>query len=176
MNRIDPTGKYIKFAEGSSATFIGQFYQAYEALSKAGAAEMINQAWYDPSFTITIKESDVSQFDGKNNEISWDPASAVLTDENYILTPMEVLNHEFDHGVYYQKASDEEKKQMNDPDSQYRNQEERRVIESSEQDTALKLGRIKSGQVTRTNHQGTTFPVSDPLSDETLYVIFYEQE
>ncbi len=176
VNRIDPTGKYIKFAEGSSATFIGQFYQAYEALSKAGAAEMINQAWYDPSFTITIKESDVSQFDGKNNEISWDPASAVLTDENYILTPMEVLNHEFDHGVYYQKASDEEKKQMNDPDSQYRNQEERRVIEGSEQDTALKLGRIKSGQVTRTNHQGTTFPVSDPLSDETLYVIFYEQE
>ncbi len=176
VNRIDPTGKYIKFAEGSSATFIGQFYQAYEALSKAGAAEMINQAWYDPSFTITIKESDVSQFDGKTNEISWNPASAVLTDENYILTPMEVLNHEFDHGVYYQKASDEEKKQMNEPDPQYRNQEERRVIEGSEQDTALKLGRIKSGQVTRTNHQGTTFPVSDPLSDETLYVIFYEQE
>ena len=32
VNRIDLTGKYIQFAEGSSAAFIGQFYQAYGAL------------------------------------------------------------------------------------------------------------------------------------------------
>ena len=176
VNRMDKNGMYIKFAEGSSLTFITQFTQAYAELSKAGAAGMISEAMYNPSYTITVKEGDNSQFDGRKNEISWNPTAAILTEEDYVLTPMEVLNHEFDHGVYYQNASDEEKKQMIEPDSQYERKEERRVIEGSEQDTALKLGRIKYGQVTRSNHIGTTIPVSDPLSEEPLYIIVYEKE
>lgn len=45
----------------------------------------------------------------------------------------------------------------------------KRVILTSEQETALKHAEIKQGEVTRKDHRGTPIPVTDPTSNEINY-------
>lgn len=44
-----------------------------------------------------------------------------------------------------------------------------RVITNSEQKTAEKLHKLKPGEVTRTNHGGTTYETYSPTSTESKY-------
>ena len=174
VNRIDLTGKYIQFAEGSSAAFIGQFYQAYGALSKAGAAGMINQAMYDPSYTITIKELSNSNMDGsyyKDGTINWAPLQgSICGDNDYVLSPMEILNHEFDHAIDDQ-TNNQYAENSKIKDADYKNKEERRVITGSEQDVAKRLGKRNSVQVTRSDHCGEPIIVDSPTSSTPVDLI-----
>ena len=80
---------------------------------------------------------------------------------------MEILNHEADHGID-DKTNHKEHVANSRPntDSQYGTVEEKRVITGSEQDTAKKLGKLKSDQVTRTNHDGTSYVSKDVTSEE----------
>ena len=55
---------------------------------------------------------------------------------------------------------------INTPDAQYGNKEEKRVIEGSEQETAKKLGEIKEGEVTRTDHGGNGYETEGPTTTE----------
>ena len=56
----------------------------------------------------------------------------------------------------------------NHPDNLYYSLEEKRVITGSEQKTALALGEINEGEITRTDHSGSHVPVSSPTSNIPL--------
>ncbi len=174
VNRKDKNGMYIKFAEGSSLTFITQFTQAYAELSKAGAAGMINQAMYNPSYTITIKELSNNNMDGsyyKDGTINWAPLQgSICGDNDYVLSPMEILNHEFDHAIDDQ-TNDQHAENTKTKDADYKNKEERRVITGSEQDVAKRLGKRKSVQVTRSDHFGEPIIVDSPTSSTPVDLI-----
>lgn len=50
------------------------------------------------------------------------------------------------------------------PNNAYSTAEEEAVIKGIEQRTALRLGEIKEGEVTRQNHKGQKIRVKDPTS------------
>lgn len=106
VNRCDYDGKLIEFAENSSIEFKQLFFAAYKALVEANAADNINKAFYDPSYTIVVSElsnddCSGSKFTHKNNTIHWAPQQGLETDNGYIHSPMEILSHEFDHAVQH---------------------------------------------------------------------------
>lgn len=90
----------------------------------------------------------------------------VITDKGIVMSPATVLNHEADHALQEITNRSQKKKDANTPDAQYGNKEEKRVIEGSEQDTAKKLGEIKDGEVTRTDHNGQAIITKGPTSTE----------
>lgn len=83
------------------------------------------------------------------------------------MSPAEALAHEADH-AHDDKTNHE--KRLNPPDSEYKNKEERRVIEGSEQDTAKKTGKeLPKEGVPRKNHTSIDkFKVSAPTSSTRL--------
>ena len=83
------------------------------------------------------------------------------------LSPASVLNHETDHAlvaVTNPTQHAETSKPGSDP--QYDTKEEKRVITGSEQTTAKKLGEIKDGEVTRTDHDGTSYQTTGPTTTQ----------
>ena len=66
----------------------------------------------------------------------------------------------------YLPNSGQKKIDINTPDAQYGNKEEKRVIAGSEQETAKKLGEIKEGEVTRTDHGGNGYETKGPTTTE----------
>ena len=108
-----------------------------------------------------------SYFNSNNNTIFWNPKRALITYTVYILSPAEILSHEADHAVEYDKNPDETKKRNRQVDSQYGNLEEKRVIEGSEQEVAKRLGKLKhDGGKTRDDHNGTGYTVNSPDSED----------
>lgn len=86
------------------------------------------------------------------------------------MSPAEALAHEADHAHDDKTNHEKHEKRLNTPDSEYKNKEERRVIEGSEQDTAKKTGKeLPKEGVTRKNHTSIDkFKVSDPTSSTRL--------
>ena len=174
VNRIDSDGKLIKFAEGSSKEFIDKFYRAYSTLCMAGAGDIITKAMMDVSYTITIAEISNddkrgSKYNYKTGNLYWAPEQGLSTEGDYILSPMEVLQHEFDHGVHDGTNHEEHvDSSMKDNKNPYDSKEEQRVITGSEQDTAKKLGKLREGQKTRTNHSGKLIVTEDVTSSRFL--------
>ena len=84
---------------------------------------------------------------------------------------LRVLNHEADHALSYFENPQEHITRGRTKDNQYGNKEEKRVITGSEQETAKKLGEIKEGQVTRTDHQGQEYPTKGPTTTEGKNVV-----
>ena len=117
-------------------------------------------------------EDNKSIFEGKTNTISWDPLGAIITNNGYEMSPAEVLNHEIDHASQKDKNP---KQRINDtitPDADYDNKEEKRVITGSEQKTAKNMGKLKEGEVTRTDHEARTYETTDHVSTENKNEIF----
>ena len=82
------------------------------------------------------------------------------------MSPVEVLNHEIDHALGYDTNPIQQKIDGNTKDPNYSNMEEKRVITGSEQETAQKLGKLKPGEVTRNNHEGSLYETTSPISTE----------
>jgi hypothetical protein len=77
-----------------------------------------------------------------------------------------VLNHEVDHALRHDTNPIQQRidGQTNDPN--YDNQEEKRVIMGSEQETARKLGKLNTTEVTRNNHNGSLYETTSPTTTE----------
>ena len=60
----------------------------------------------------------------------------------------------------------QQKIDKNTDDPNYGNKEEKRVITGGEQTTAIKLGKIRKGEVTRNNHNGSLYETLSPISTE----------
>jgi hypothetical protein len=114
-----------------------------------------------------------SYYDRLTRTITWSSLTGLQTSNGYKMSPVEILNHEIDHALRHDKNPHEQTKDINTNDSQYKNKEEKRVIEGSEQTTAQKLGKLSEGEVTRSTHKGgKIYETISPVSDEKLSVSF----
>lgn len=82
------------------------------------------------------------------------------------MSPVAVLNHEADHTLRYLKNPDKFAQDSKTLDPDYNDKEEMRVITGSEQKTALALGEISAGEVTRTDHIGIPYITKSPTTTE----------
>lgn len=95
--------------------------------------------------------------------IWWDPYSVTVTNEDKRLSPATTLNHEADHALQKlemsEKEFEEKSKKGSDPD--YGTVCDRLTIQGAEQRTALALGEIEEGEVTRKDHDAHAFESTD---------------
>ena len=170
---VDPDGNIVLPAPNSSPQFIDFFYQAISYLYANRAGGIIRQLDMLP---IIIYVSEISFDDALAGDIAfnkilykiaWCPLSGMYTNENHILSPTTILNHEFDHALQYLTHPDQQKQDLvpniNNP---YDCKEEERVITGSERQTAINLGEIYPWQQTRMSHTGAAVRVKSPTSTE----------
>jgi RHS repeat-associated protein len=162
---IDPDGRKIVYGQNVSEDFKKAFAQSVQHLNKHGASGMMAKLHTSETVYNITETTGGGFYDSNNRTIAWDPSTGALTDEGHILSPTTILNHEVDHALQHDQNPEQYVNDMNSPDPNYGNKEEKRVITGSEQDTAKKLGEIKEGDVTRTSHKGATLiPVTSSTS------------
>ena len=170
IKNTDPDGKRIIFAPGTTAAYKKEFAQAVKYLNAHGAGRMLAKLQARKEVVMIGmggKDNANGTFSIKKSEIFWDPTEGVKTDKGVKLSPASVLNHETDHAldaVSNPTQHAENSKPGSDP--QYDTKEEKRVITGSEQTTAKKLGEIKDGEVTRTDHDGTSYQTTGPTTTQ----------
>ena len=164
---IDPDGRKIVFAPGSTKIFKTKFSAAVQLLKEHKVDGIIAQL-EKSSTTIYIAEriGVPSGFQDSNKTIYWDPNMGIITTSDKALSPTTILNHEADHALQYIVDPVSTTQDFNTDDLDYDNREERRVITGSEQRTALALGEIKEGEVTRTDHLGQGYVAKEPTTTE----------
>ncbi len=182
---VDPDGREIVFAKGTTKEQKAQFYEAIKHLkdNECGGrySQLVNSK---EKYTVVITDNQKTDYDFNTKTISWSPTTGLETENGHVLSPTTCLNHEMAHATnhddalkkYYKecdivgvkKATENYNKWVDstqyDTDKQYRSKEERKVITGIEQYTAKKLGEIKENEVTRTSHSGTKVEVSGPTS------------
>lgn len=171
LKYIDPDGQEVRFANGTSSVFQKQFGAAVQYLNKRGASGMLRQLHESTTVYYINEGNGHTNYDNKTRTINWDPSMGVVTNENHILSPTTVLNHEVDHALQHDQNPDQFNNDRKTPDAQYDTKEEKRVIEGTEQETAKKLGEIKEGEVTRLDHKGSKFKSTGPTTTEPQNVI-----
>ena len=163
---IDFDGNKIVFAINSSKEFKEDYKTAYNYLNNKNASYILDQLnALENVFYLKEYEGD-SYYNSQNKTIYWNSKRALITNTIYTLTPAELLSHEADHALENDKDCAASSQRNNTINVNYGNEEEKRVIEGSEQEVAKKLGRLKNGEKTRTDHNGTSYNVSSPDSDE----------
>jgi hypothetical protein len=170
---VDLTGDSIKFAPGVSAEFKEHFKAAVQYLNKHKIGGIIS-ALQKSAITYYIAETNGTDihFDYTTRTVSWNPSLGLETDEDVVLSPTTILNHEMTHALVFDMALQKgktkeylaEKKKGSDPD--YNTKNEKWVITNSEQKTAKALGEIEEGQVTRRNHKGRLIETESTTSNK----------
>ena len=164
---IDSDGRKLLFASGTTEAFKQKFRAAIMYLHEHNADGIIAQI--DKSSTIiyiTERVGEASAFSKTKKNIYWDPNMGVLTSSDKKMSPAAVLNHEADHTLQYLKNPDKFAQDSKTLDPDYNDKEEMRVITGSEQKTALALGEISAGEVTRTDHIGIPYITKSPTTTE----------
>ena len=164
---IDSDGRKLLFASGTTEAFKQKFRAAIMYLHEHNADGIIAQI--DKSSTIiyiTERVGEASAFSKTKKTIYWDPNMGVLTSSDKKMSPAAVLNHEADHTLQYLKNPDKFAQDSKTLDPDYNDKEEMRVITGSEQKTALALGEISAGEVTRTDHIGIPYITKSPTTTE----------
>jgi len=181
---VDPDGRIIVFAKGTTAAQKEQFWQAVRHLDKHHCGGRYGQLKDSSQKYIIDMNGGKGQFDGRtdpeNPVIYWEPDMGYETDNGTVLSPATVLNHEFTHGTHF----DDAKKRLEEGDvaawnkyaqstnngtsEAYGSKEEESVITGIEQRTAQALGEVEPGQVTRTNHGGKPVPVENSISNKKI--------
>ena len=141
-------------------------------LAENGVDDIYNKLNSRPE-TIIIEELSFedaykTQYNPSHKKILWCPTAALLTTEDVKLSPTNSLNHEMDHCLENIEHPETQRTNYRKEVSGYRNAEEERVITGSEQRTALALGEIKQGQVTRRDHTGTIFKTESSTTNSPL--------
>ena len=165
---IDPDGRIILFAPGVSESFKSDFKQAVSYMKQNGISGMLIQLMTSPNVYFLSEgiESNSNEFNPNTKTITWNSRLGIITDNLYEMSPVEALNHEIDHAWGYETNPVQQKMLGKIEDSNYGNLEEKRVIMGSEQETAQKLGKLKPGEVTRNNHNGSAYETTSPISTE----------
>jgi hypothetical protein len=122
-------------------------------------AKLFSELEHSPdgrTYQLTINHRNDDHFDPTDNEIAWDPYSALRTTRGGTQSPALGLGHEVDHAVENSATGE---RLRNTPDPRYDNAEERRVITGSETHAARALG-----ESVRYDHGGTTYRVNSPIA------------
>ena len=188
---VDPDGRKIRFAKGTTIAQKKQFYDAVKYLDAHNCGGRYGQLKrskivYTVSFISDYPKG--SSFDNKSQTINWCPTAGLETDQGHTLSPATILNHEMTHATHYddaknkydynyyhhsqEKAISEYREYENslnyDNTNPYNSTEEQSVIAGVEQRTAKLLGEIKDGEVTRKNHKGELIKVDGPTSTNKI--------
>ncbi|MBR4547219.1 MAG: RHS repeat-associated core domain-containing protein [Paludibacteraceae bacterium] len=168
---IDPDGRIILFAPGVSESFKSDFKQAVSYMKQNGISGMLIQLMTSPNVYFLSEgiESNSNEFNPNTKTITWNSRLGIITDNLYEMSPVEALNHEIDHAWGYETNPVQQKMLGKIEDPNYGNLEEKRVIMGSEQETAQKLGKLKPGEVTRNNHNGSAYETTSPISTESKW-------
>ena len=185
---VDPDGNKIIFSKGATKEQIAQFYQAVSYLDEhkcGGRFGQLRSSRY--TYTIVfIDDINQSKYNNKTKTIYWAPTLGLLTNEDIVLSPSTVLNHEMTHATrdddvdnlrqevakkeYKEKKETYEKQTTHGSSKQYDTIEDEQIINGVEKRTALLLGEIEEGQVTRRDHKGTAVRVANPTSNKPINI------
>ena len=171
VNYIDPDGMKLLYANGVSENFKTKFSLTIQFMNRMGSSGIIKAINDRPEIIYISEKKGQSSFNPKTNTIEWDPNLGVLTNNNIIISPATVLNHEADHALQEYIHPIQKREDLKSSDIRYKNKEEKRVITGSEQETALKHGEIKKGEITRTDHEGIRYYTKSPISTKSKFEI-----
>ena len=180
VNRIDPDGKdvliWYQDARGNNRyfvfngtqkrvpnnSFVLDFVHTYNYLKACGVGKNIVKTVRNPSVMVElIKDDEITEyeFDDINRLplVHWESRKGAILSNGRRQSPAVRLEHEFDHAMDDLHDHKKHMDRRDTPDDQYDNEEERRVIQGSETETARKLR-----QGVRFDHWGKTYPVKDP--------------
>lgn len=136
------------------------YKQAKQYLSRDPLeAKLFDELEHSPdgrTYRLSINNRGDDYFDPSDDEIAWDPYSALRTTRGGSQSPALGLGHEVDHAVEDPAIAE---RLRNTPDQRYDNAEERRVITGSETHAARTLG-----ESARYDHDGTPYRVSSPVA------------
>ncbi|HLN34649.1 MAG TPA: M91 family zinc metallopeptidase, partial [Nitrososphaeraceae archaeon] len=170
VNLVDPDGRKIVFAQGTSESFKKIFWKTVEYLKSKDALGPLKDVIENQKYTITLASPNNSNenniFHPGKNMIIWNPSLAMETSNGKSLSPSTMLVHESDHAKQRNTKTKEYFEAKNEKDKSYDNLEEKRVIDGSERETAEKLGEINENENTRTDHEGWYFNVDDPTKNK----------
>jgi len=160
-------GLELVHARGNSPEFRAKFAQTVKYMNEKGTSGMLSKL-NEQSKTTLVDNTGGGQsyYDSSTESIHWDSTLGLETSEGIFTSPATNLNHEIDHALQDKLNPDQFAKDANTPDAKYDDLEEKRVITGSEQETALKHGEIKEGQITRDHHSGEPMEMPDPTSTE----------
>lgn len=180
VNRIDPDGKdvliWYQDARGNNRyfvfngtqkrvpnnSFVLDFVHTYNYLKANGVGKNVIKAVKDPSVMVELVRDEQEtgyyfNYKDRNPAVFWESRKGIILSNGKRQSPAVRLEHEFDHAlddIHDHKKHEDRRDTQN---AQYDNEEERRVIEGSEAETARKLR-----QGVRFDHWGKTYPVKDP--------------
>ena len=169
---IDPDGKKIVLAKGSSDSFKRDYEQTVQTLGDKGCDDVWKALNESPKvYTLVENSGNSNSFDSSTKTISWNSRKGLYTSNDAYLSPATRLNHELSHALQYDKNPEQYKKDMNtraEGEDETYTVEEKRVIEGTESQTAVCLGEINSGEITRNDHSGRPFDTSNPISNREM--------
>lgn len=84
-----------------------------------------------------------------SNKISWNPNTALITENDVVLSPASIFEHEADHAKSYNDNPTKYIERKNTPAGKNKNKEEERVLNGSEQVVAKANGELRGKDVTR---------------------------
>ena len=163
VNLVDPNGKKVRLAKGSSKEFRSSYTKTVSHMRKMGVTKRLDQL-YMSTKEYTIQETqfpDKSHFDSKTNTVYWDFKHAYRFANGLESSPTVTLIHELIHAARTDEASSnsEENQAMterkNTEDKDYGDAEEKQVIEE-ETEAARALEELGPNQVARTDHKEAT--------------------
>lgn len=154
----DAMGDTLRFPGGNGDGFVDKFMAAWEYLNDHNKGEVFAELQERPE-DINIYEStdevDPDYSEMESTDIHWNPNLGLHVDNNNILSPATIIQHEGSHQLQRLKNPKQFARDTKTKVPYYDNLEEKRVIQGVEQETTLALEEIKKGQVTRTDHHKT---------------------
>ena len=177
---VDPDGRIIRFAPGTTTAQKEMFWQAVRYLDSHNCGGRFGQLKKSRYTYIINMNVEKSQFKPNEQTINWLPDQGLETDNGTIMSPATVLNHEMTHATHYDNAVEQYNKGNTQAFEEYNNSlqpntsenydslEEESVITGIEQRTAQALGEVGPDQVTRTNHKGNPVKVESPISNKKV--------
>ncbi|MBI2416889.1 MAG: hypothetical protein HYV28_03135 [Ignavibacteriales bacterium] len=165
VNSVDPDGKKVIFAQGSSKAFKENYTKTVNYLKEHNALGPL-EVIINSKETITLQEGKIPKYTPKTRTISWAPNKGIFTNSGKTISPATVLVNEADHAAAHISDAKKLIQRQKEKDDNYGNKEEKRVITGSETETAKKLGEIGSSDVTREDHGGSLINTVSPTSTE----------
>ncbi len=179
VNLIDPTGEKLINNNGiefniklnEARNYIGKddFNSMLEILEKSEKIYMLKAGNF---YTNTYTEIDENGQQSQRIDIFIEPSLAAVLDDNNTISPALSIYHEISHAVGFEKDGLKYVQNVGTTDSQYENEEEKRVITTIENPKAKQLG-----EPIRNNHKYREYiPVSDVRYHKTDGIEYYKQD
>ena len=151
------------------ATYVKDFLIAYDYNIKNGGGDKLKEVATNKDLKINLKASkfgiDRYVADWKTPTVYWESRQAYQTSDGGAISAATALEHEMDHALDEQTKPNEHKERAKTENSQYDNEEEKRVITGSEAKTAK-----ANGESVRKDHRGIAYPSPSPTSTKHSYL------